>query len=308
MFGMSLLTRREVLTGIAAWTAQAARPSGLLIDTHIHLFDPARFPYHPAATYQPPPERLDEYAQFVTAAKIDHAIIVHPEPYQDDHRYLEYCFEHEPRKGFFKGTCLFDPLKPDTPARMAALTKKWPNRIVALRVHENRKAGEAPWDATRPIRERDMGSAEMRRTWKAAADLGLAIQMHFIPRHAASIAKLAAEFPQMPVVLDHMGRAGEGSRSEFEQVLALAKLPNPVMKFSGWSYLTKTPHPHADIAPTVQKLHAAFGADRMIWGGLGMNMAQFDKATAVFDAAFSFATEADKAKVRGLTAQKLYRL
>lgn len=300
------ISRRTLLATAAAPLLQAARPAGLLIDTHIHLFDPARFPYHPTATYQPPAERLDEYAQFVSVAKIDHAIIVHPEPYQDDHRYLEYCFEREPRKGFFKGTCLFDPLKPDTPARMAALKKKWPHRIVALRVHENRKTGEAPWDAARPIRERDMASAEMRRTWKAAADLGLAIQMHFTPLHAPSIAKLAAEFPQMPVVLDHMGRAGEGTPAEFDQVLALAKLPKAVMKFSGWSYLTKTPHPHPDIAPTVKKLHAAFGADRMIWGGLGMNMAQFDQAVVVFDAAFRFASAEDQSKVRGLTAKRLY--
>jgi len=35
------------------------RPSGLLIDTHIHLFDPERFPYAPNATYKPPAQPLD---------------------------------------------------------------------------------------------------------------------------------------------------------------------------------------------------------------------------------------------------------
>ena len=49
--------------------------------------------------------------KLVEPAGLAHSIIVHPEPYQDDHRYLEYCFAHEPRQGYFRGTCLFDPLR-----------------------------------------------------------------------------------------------------------------------------------------------------------------------------------------------------
>src|SRR4029079_18565082 len=103
-----------------------AEPAELLIDTHVHLFDPKRFPYAPMATYKPEPQTLESYVAFVRKAGIRHAVIVHPEPYQDDHRYLEYCFQHEPSPGFFKGTCLFDPGAIDTPSRMEALVKKLP--------------------------------------------------------------------------------------------------------------------------------------------------------------------------------------
>src|SRR5687768_13917762 len=100
------LTRRELLAGAlgAVPALHAARPAGTLVDTHVHLFsnDPQRFPYATVAPYKPEPQPLEAYARFVTAAKIDHTIIVHPEPYQDDHRYLEYCFANEPSKGFFK--------------------------------------------------------------------------------------------------------------------------------------------------------------------------------------------------------------
>lgn len=286
--------------------ALAARPQGVLIDTHIHLFDPKRFPYHSSGTYQAEPATLDEYAAFVRDVSLDGTVIVHPEPYQDDHRYLEYCFANEPRKGFFKGTLLLDPLKPDTPARMRELVKRVPGRIVAMRVHQNRKSGEPAWDTSRPIRERDMSHASMRETWRAASDLGLAIQMHFTPWHADSIAKLAAEFRSTPVILDHLGRAGMGTPAEYDRVLALAKFPKTVMKFSGWAYSTKQPHPHRDLAPLVKRTFDAFGADRMIWGGLGHIRAQFDKAVEVFEAAFAFASETDHAKVRGLTAKKLF--
>ena len=139
-----MMNRRTFLyTGAAALTAAPGAP---LIDTHIHLFasDQKKFPYHKNASYKPPAQDLEPYLAFVKQAGIDGAVIVHPEPYQEDHSYLEHCFAHEPRKGFFKGTCLFDPIAPDTPDRMAALVKRNPDRIVALRIHENREAGVKP--------------------------------------------------------------------------------------------------------------------------------------------------------------------
>ena len=304
----SSITRRSLLAGCAALAAAAPRPSGTLVDTHIHLFEPGRFPYSPNATYQPPAETLDDYVKFIREVGLDHTIIVHPEPYQDDHRYLDYCFQNEPSRGFFKGTCLFDPLRPDTPRRMAEIAKRWPNRIVALRIHQNRKAGEPPWATARPIRERDMSHPAMKTTWRAAADLGMAIQMHFTPNHAPSIAALAGEFSGVPVILDHLARSGQGTPAEYNNVLALAKHPQTVMKFSGWVYSSKEAPPHRDLTPLVKRTFDAFGPDRMIWGGLGHDMKAFDNAVAVFESAFSFVSEGDKAKIRGLTAKKLFRL
>ena len=300
-------SRREWLAGaLGAAALQAARPKGVLVDTHVHLFDPARFAYHPQATYQAPPAPLDAYLRFVREAAIDHTIIVHPEPYQDDHRYLEYCFEHEPAPGFFKGTCLFDPIAPDTPARMLALTKKLPKRIVALRIHEVLPAGQAP-SSSGPIKDRDLRHPAMKDTWRAAQSLGLAIQMHFIPRFAPEISDLAAQFRNTPVILDHLARAGQGTPAEYEQVLRLAQLPRVYMKYSGVAMSSKQPYPHADAKPIVRKVFDAFGADRIIWGGLGMNMPDFEKEATLLDQMFDFASESDRAKIRGLNAKKLFR-
>ena len=66
--------------------------------------------------------------KFAKEAAIDHAVIVHPEPYQDDHRYLEYCFSREPAKGFFKGTCLFDPIdRANSPTHAGTRRKRIPD-------------------------------------------------------------------------------------------------------------------------------------------------------------------------------------
>jgi len=44
----------------------------------------------------------------------------------------------------------------------------------------------------------------------------------------------------------------------------------------------------------------------MVWGGLGMNLKDFEQNVAMFEKMFDFAGEADRAKIRGLTAARLY--
>ena len=298
------LSRREWIAAVTA-PAFAARPAGVLIDSHVHLFDPQKFPYHAGATYRPPAQTLENYLDLLLQARIDHTVIVHPEPYQDDHRYLEYCFANEPSPGFFKGTCLFDPVAPETPARMEALVRKLPDRIVALRIHENHKPGTAPSSAG-PIRDRDLAAPAMKTTWSKARELKLAIQMHFIPYYAPQIGALAAEFRDVPVILDHLARAGEGTPAEYDEVLKLAKLPRVIMKFSGVNYSSKQGYPFRDVQPLVRRTFDAFGAERIIWGGLGMNLAAFEKAAAMFEEMFDFASEADRAKIRGRNAARLF--
>ncbi|MBI3680312.1 MAG: amidohydrolase family protein [Acidobacteria bacterium] len=298
---MPLISRRSALLAFFA-----GRPQGVLIDTHIHLFEPQRFPYHPNATYKPPAEPLESYSAFVKSARIDHTVIIHPEPYQDDHRYLEYCFANEPSPGFFKGTCLYDPIDPRTPRRMEELVRKHPNRIAGLRIHVNR-ARNAPPSTSGAIRDRDLGHPQMKKTWAAAHKLGLAIQMHFIPCWASHIGELATEFRDTPVILDHLARAGQGTPAEYEDVLKLARLPKVYMKFSGVGYSSRQDHPHRDAQPLVRRAYDAFGPDRMIWGGIGHSMEAFGKAVELFEEMFSFAPEASRAKIRGLNAVRLFR-
>lgn len=278
-----------------------------LVDTHVHLFDPNRVPYHASATYKPAAVPLEPYVKFALEAKIDHTIIVHPEPYQDDHRYLEYCFQHEPRKGFFKGTCLFDPIAKSTEGRLQALTSKWPGRIVALRIHANQGL-DKQHTTTGAIRDRDLRHPQMRATWEMVHYLGLAIQMHFVPAQAVRIRELAERFPQVPVILDHLGRAGQGTKSEVDEVIRLAELPRTVMKFSGLNYTSKQPSPHADLQPLIQRYYEKFGPQRIIWGGLGMNKTEFVEQRKAFDTLFGFASAAERAMIEGGNAKRLFSL
>ena len=300
------MNRREILAAAAVTGGAAALGAKeSLVDTHVHLFEPERFPYHPAATYKPPAQALAPYLEFVKQAGIDHVILVHPEPYQDDHRYLSYCLENEKPQGLFKGTCLFDPIDPATPKRMQELVKRHPKKIVAIRIHAVNAPGEAPVKSG-PIKNRDLRDPAMKATWRAAAKLGLAVQMHFLPHHAPEIGGLAKEFRDVPVILDHMGRFGQGTPADYDAVMALALAPKIYFKFSGWGYSSKTPSPHPDLNNFVKGAFDNFGPERILWGGLGENMAGFKTASAVFDEQFAFAPVADRALIRGLTAAKLF--
>jgi predicted TIM-barrel fold metal-dependent hydrolase len=296
------------MVGTLAAGSGAARPTGVLVESHIHLFadDPAQFPYN-SASYKPQRAPLEEYVRFVREAQIDHAVIVHPEPYQDDHHYLEYCFAHEPSAGFFKGTCLFDPIDPETPKRMQALVQRNAGRIVALRIHETHPAG-TPSTKTGLIRDRDLRDPQLAVTWRAGHELGLAIQIHCIPHYAVPISELAAKFPETPIILDHLARPGQGTPEEYEQVLKLAKLSHVYMKYSstGVESASREPFPHPDAKPLVKRVYEAFGADRMIWGELGGSIPEFEREVQLFDLMFGFAPEPERAKIRGLTAKKLF--
>ena len=306
MSEQSGLSRRSLLAGSLAAPA-LAQPKGPLVDTHIHLFadDQRRFPYHPNATYRPPAAPLDPYKAFVRESGIAHTVIVHPEPYQDDHRYLEYCFANEPSKLFFKGTCLFDPIDPASRDRMEALVRKNAGRIVALRIHVNRERGAAPATGG-PIRDRDLKHPQMKATWRRVHQLGLAIQMHIIPVHAPEVHALAAEFGGVKVIIDHLARSGFGTPAEYAQVLEMGRLPNVIMKYSAVRYSSREEYPYRDVRALVRQTYDAFGPDRMIWGGLGKSMEEFRQQAALFEEMFAFASEADKAKIRGGNAMRLF--
>jgi predicted TIM-barrel fold metal-dependent hydrolase len=137
----------------------------------------------------------------------------------------------------------------------------------------------------------------MKNVFRAARKLKMAVQFHFIPFYAPQVAKLAREFADVPVVLDHLARAGEGSASEAEEALRLARLPNVYIKYSG-SY--------AGDAALAKRAFDAFGPDHMICGYTGMKAEEFQKWNGDFDRAFGGISAVDREKIRVRTAKALF--
>ena len=261
---MKRLNRRQLIgcaarafplsAALAAGKVLAAQES-LIVDTHLHCFGGRnpRFPYHDRAPYRPAASSTPEHLlNCMDGAGVDFAIVVHPEPYQDDHRYLEHCLRVGGRR--LKGTCLFFADRQGSVAGLSPLVERNAGRIVAARVH-----------AYAPGRLPPFGTKELRHFWQTATDSGLAMQLHFEPRYAPGFEPLIREFPKTTVVIDHLGRPMQGTIKEHNVVVRWARFPNTVMKVSALPDQDR--YPHRDITPVIRQLTDAYGADRMIYGG-----------------------------------------
>jgi predicted TIM-barrel fold metal-dependent hydrolase len=268
-----------------------------VVDTHLHCFagknDP-RFPYHAQAPYRPEPAATPEHLlKCMDGAGVDHAIVVHPEPYQDDHSYLEHCLAVG--KGRLKGTCLVFAKRPGSVQKLPGLVKKLP--VVAVRIH-----------AYAPERLPPFGSPELRSLWKQAGELGLAVQLHFEPRHAPGFEPLLKEFADIPVIIDHLGRPFQGTPDEHAVVVRWARFKNTIMKLS--AIPQQKDYPHRDIAPIIRQLTEAFGAERLIYGGgFGADATpeSYRAARERTRAYLAHLSAADQARVLGGTAARLFR-
>jgi predicted TIM-barrel fold metal-dependent hydrolase len=302
------LNRRDFIAGslasatsLAAGTAFARNAKrSPVVDTHLHCFagtKSERFPYHARAPYQPEKPATPQYLlKCMDGAGVDFAVVVHPEPYQDDHRYLEHCLNIGKQR--LKGTCLFFCDRPGSLPKMPALVKRQPGRMIAARLHSYAPGRLPPY-----------GKPELiRALWKQASDLGLAMQLHFEPRYATALEPYLKEFPKTTVIIDHLGRPFQGTPKEHAVVIRWARLPNTIMKIA--SLPPRSRYPHRDIAPVIKTLTNAYGADRMIYGG-GFNgeatpesyRAYRDHVTELL----AHLSAEDQAKILGGTAARIYK-
>lgn len=298
-------SRRQVLEwGAAAGLASVAvrpaaadeTPRATRVDSHLHCFagtDNPRFPYHERAPYKPAMAATPEHLlKCMEQAGVDFAIVVHPEPYQDDHRYLEHCLAVG--KGKLKGTLLLFADRDGSLDKLPELCRRLD--VVSVRVH-----------AYAPDRLPPFGKPELRRLWTMAADHDLAVQLHFEPRYATGIEPLIREFSKTRVIIDHLGRPFQGTPSEHAVVVRWARFDHTVMKLS--AIPDKTTYPHRDIAPVIRELTDAWGAERMIYGGGFGAGATGESYRQAFENARSYLmhlSSADQAKVLGGTTMKLF--
>lgn len=273
--------------------AQDPRPP--IVDTHLHCFAgraDKRFPYHERAPYRPEEVATPEHLlRLMEGTGVDHAIVVHPEPYQDDHRYLEHCLRVG--KGKLKGTALVFADRPGSTAQLPNLVKNL--GVVAVRVH-----------AYAPERLPPFGRRELRDLWAQATDLNLAVQLHFEPRHAPGFVPYIKEFARTKVIIDHLGRPFQGSPQEYTAVIDLARFPNTIMKLSALP--APRQYPHRDIEPILKQLVTAWTPDRLIYGGgySGSATAESYRAERTRLQALLNLPRADMDKILGGNAARLF--
>lgn len=262
-------TRRDVLQGLGAVgagllagpllrgtafgaTAVDFQLPARACDSHVHIFDPANFPYTAKRVYTPPPALISDLLDLHKNLRMDRVVIVQPSVYAADN------------------SCTLDAVKKlGARARGVAVIDKDTSQteiddmngvgVRGIRLNLNTTPG-GEVDADGSKRTLDMAAKQLQgRKWH--------IQFYTRPPVIAALKAHIEQLP-FPVVFDHFGgaRAADGvGQAGFEALLDLVKTGRAYVKISG-SYRASSKAPdYPDALPLAQALIAA-NPDRLVWG------------------------------------------
>jgi len=263
-----MLTRRRVIASMAAAGASllATRtgfagaptvrtavdfdiPPGAC-DCHVHVFDPARFPYAAERVYTPPAALIADLRDLQTALHFDRVVIVQPSVYGTDNS----CTLDAIRTlgGRARGVAVIGP---STPA--AALDDMAANGVRGVRLNFE-TAGETDPAAIKRHLAAVSGQVHARN-WHVQLNTSLAV--------IAALKEDLAALP-FPVVIDHFGRAKAAlgpSQAGFAALLELVGSGRAYVKISA-AYRTSDKAPDFPDAPPIAQSLVAANPDRIVWG------------------------------------------
>jgi predicted TIM-barrel fold metal-dependent hydrolase len=227
------------------------------IDAHSHLWTPDTDSYPLGKGYtkenMKPPSWTPE--QFWAAAKpegVDRVVAIQMSFYGFDNSYMLDCMAREPGK--IGGVAVVDWTAPKPDEDMKRMAK---HKVHGFRVYP-KEAPLATW----------METPSFDRMFLFAADRKLALCPLIDARALPSLSRMCAKYPHTRIVIDHLCRIGidgEIRQSEVDALCAMAQYPEVRVKVSAFYALGKKKPPHDDLEPVIKRVHAAFGAKRLMW-------------------------------------------
>lgn len=270
----------------------------MIIDAHLHVFsdDLKKYPYHTQTPYIPDfPATAEDFGDLMRENGVSRAVLVQPSAYMYDHRYLTEVLKRYPGK--FAGVCLVDPLAKDAPEQLEALVAQG---YKGLRINPLARGDEWLDDpATYPL-------------WEAADRLGVIISALILPQQLGKLETMVNRFPDVTVVIDHMGRA-KGSDGfpypSFQPVLQLSEYPNTYLKVSGIPVSSSQPYPYPDVLPMVEMAVEAYSPQRLMWATdypWIMKQCGYRKCLDLVYKQMTYLSDSERAYLLGGTCKRLF--
>jgi L-fuconolactonase len=228
-----------------------------IFDAHVHIYSADRQKYPQVAGRERPIEPSGS-AEALLAELDRHgvaaALLVQSRWLSEDNRYLVEAMHTYPGRFAALGV-VEDPLAADAPARLRRQYEEDGFRGVRLHlfpdVDEGVRAGAA-----------DPLIQEARR-------LGVPVQfLNRIPTHP-TILGVARRFPDLPVVVDHLGHPEKAEAPDYASsavFFSLAAQPNVYVKMSSHQLHSAQEFPWADLDDFQRRTIDAFGPRRLMWG------------------------------------------
>ncbi|MBO6781685.1 MAG: amidohydrolase family protein [Alphaproteobacteria bacterium] len=160
----------------------------------------------------------------------------------------------------------------------------------------------------------DAGDEGISRLLEGARRHALPVNVYCTQRHE-QVGDLAARFPDVSLVVDHMGLvqpfhppAPEDGWAELPKLLALSKHKNVSVKISGAGTLAHEPFPFPDIREPVHQILDAFGLERCMWGTdwtRAVELLSYEEGFEAFRQG-DWLSESERAALMGGNAERIY--
>ena len=220
------------------------------IDSHCHVLDSARFPYHPDVSYRPAGQEIGNAAYFqelMDCYAVHHALLVGPNSgYATDNACLLDAIVHS--NGRFKGIAVVPNDCSDT--QLDALQSQG---VIGIAFNPSLMGFDFYADLE-PLLLR-LKNRNMWAQFQVEKDLLL----QFLP----TIHRVGGK-----ILIDHCGRPNLHQGTEqagFQALLALGREGRAVVKISGYAKFSQMAYPFADVQPFVDALVKNFGTHNCVW-------------------------------------------
>lgn len=226
-----------------------------IVDAHLHVWRAAEGETPGVNTIVSP--QTDVPIELAGRTMLEHhverAVLVQPVFRGEDNTYVADCASAEPNR--YAAVCVVDPRVPGAERRL----ENWASQgCRGLRLRPRISAESAIF-----------GDPSTHPLWETAARLKMVVSLLSSPEHAPTIGRLAERFPEVPIVLDHMGhpRVEEGVHgAAFQALLQLARHPRIFIKASGFYHFSREPFPYTDCHGLLRSVYDCFGPQRILWG------------------------------------------
>lgn len=279
----------------------------MIVDTHVHVWeiDPPRYPIGPTApgwkSMPDEPGTADELIADMDANGVQWSVLVQTSWSTWDNGYIADSVARFPNR--FVGHGLIDPLAPNN----AEVARYWVKErgLVGFRFHPMYYPDQKV--LIRP---------ENDALWEELASLDAVIQFHTFANDADQIATIATRYPNMRLIIDHMGYPKVDEPMEaFAPIIDLSRFDNIIFKLSDVKGRSKEEFPYRDVHPFVKALLDAFGSQRTIWGTgypghhrTKHNWLPLSDEIRLIREGLPFVTPADADRILGGTAVALWGL
>lgn len=275
-----------------------------IIDIHPHIISPDKdkYPHDPLGGVQSGwsverPVSFEQLVAEMNEAGVDKAAIVHSSTcYGFDNSYCADCIETAPER--FTGVYAVNIQSPDAVESI----EYWRTRgMSGLRLFS---AG-----STVETDGRWMVAPDTFPTWELVAEIGMTVAIQTTSVGLPVVEELLERFPDVNIVLDHLGRPNLTDGPPYAKAAPLFSLSR-----FGNLYLKITPRTFdlAQAAPAspetfFPKLVAEFGADRLAFGSnYPASEGPLTKLIAQGETCFASLSDEDRSWVWARTAETLY--